>query len=470
MDGLPLNQIALSVTDVQRTHRWYRDVFGFLPAGGTYTFTGLLPSKVQGLPGASSVCWWLNDQQDFFQLELFEFSSPRVRPLPEDWRPCDIGYTTIGLHVADLDATLDRLARRHGAPLTDPIGEPGRRRVAIRDPEGILLELLEDDPRGPDRRARPRPHVPVVTRFVTLSVPDLARARHTWIDVLGLPEATDVVLHRPEHEALWGLAGASRRSFCAWAGDVLIEVVEYDDPRGAPWPADYRISDQGLLNIAFGFRDRSALDAMIRRCQSGGLRPNWNKLSVAGLWEVVYVDDELGFSIELLYVRDLPRLPLRINEIELGFAPKSPPIQHVSASTTVRVPPEVVWDALADVEGMAAWSPYRRTAVLESGVDGGLLGQRRRLSSGPGGMAVTEDIVVVEAPHRLEYRVVEGFGVRFTHGFVTLDDDPDGGTRVTWEVQLRPRVPGATAVTQRIVDDLVAGLARRVDAAVSEEV
>src|ERR1035437_3593054 len=100
MPELPLNQIAISVADVQRSHRWYRDIFGYQESGGTYMFVPLLGSaKVQGVPDATSVCWWLMDQQEFFQIELFQFSKPTPQPLPEDWRPCDIGYTTIGILV-----------------------------------------------------------------------------------------------------------------------------------------------------------------------------------------------------------------------------------------------------------------------------------------------------------------------------------------------------------------------------------
>ena len=124
-DAPPLCQVAFSVTDLRRTHTWYRDVFGFLPAGRTSLNRGPLASLVQGLPRAASTCWWLVDQQEFFQLEIFQFASPPVRPKPVDWRPCDIGYTLVGLHVADFAETLDRLRRRGVEPLTQPIGPRG---------------------------------------------------------------------------------------------------------------------------------------------------------------------------------------------------------------------------------------------------------------------------------------------------------------------------------------------------------
>jgi catechol 2,3-dioxygenase-like lactoylglutathione lyase family enzyme len=325
-EGLPLNQIAFSVTDLVRTHRWYQDVFGYVPAGGTDMFRGRISAHVQGVKGVASSCWWLVDKQDFFQLELFEVERPEVRPLPPGWRPCDIGYTTVGLHVADFDATLQRLNERRTPPLTEPAGPSGSRRVCVRDPEGVLLEVMEDDPRGPWRRPRPRSDVPVVTRFVTVSVPDLESARRTWIDALGLSPATGVRLHGPEHEMLWGLDGARRETMLLWAGDVLVEVVQYLHPVGRPWPQDYRITDQGLLNIAFGFRDRRQLEEVRRRCESLGIHGNWRVFSFAGLWAVVYVNDPMGFSVELLHVRPWRRrLPVHINAIELGFEPAPPP-------------------------------------------------------------------------------------------------------------------------------------------------
>jgi catechol 2,3-dioxygenase-like lactoylglutathione lyase family enzyme len=310
-----LCQIASSVTDLRRTHAWYRDGLGFTTAGGTNTFVGPIASMVQGLPRAASTCWWLVDRQDFFQLELFQFRSPVARPLPADWRPCDIGYTMIGVHVDDLDATLARVTAEGTPPLTEPIGEPGARRACVRDPEGVLIELREDDPRGPERRERPRPQIGPAVRSITLSVADLERSLRTFRDVLGLVPSE--VLHDPGHEALWGLDGAQAERAVLWAGDIAIELASYADPAGRPWPEDYRISDQGLLNVAFGFRNRGEFKAAVAACRDAGLRANGPVLRL-GAWSVVYVNDDQGFSIELLHVE-------RFYEGRMGFRPRRAP-------------------------------------------------------------------------------------------------------------------------------------------------
>lgn len=312
-----LSQIALSVSDLRRSQRWYRDVLGLEPAGGTSLFAGPLATLVQGVPRSASTCWWLVDRQDFFQIELFEFRSPLVRALPHGWRPCDVGYTMVGFSVEDLDATLVRAREAGSLPLTDPMGSSGARRVCLRDPDGVLLELMEDDPRAAPPRERPRPNIPAVTRAVTLSVPDLDRSRAFFVDVLGLEPARGVELHRPEHEALWGLEGAKRDSIALWADDMLIEVVSYSDPVGRPWPNGYRISDLGLLNIAFGFRDRAGFEAACARCREAGHRGNGPPVRL-GAWSVIYVNDDQGFSVELLHVEPWYRG-------QMGFRPKGAP-------------------------------------------------------------------------------------------------------------------------------------------------
>lgn len=295
-----LCQIALSVKDVRRAHSFYRDVLGFLPAGGTESFRGPAASLVQGLPDAASICWWLVEQRDFMQLEMFQFESPPVRPLPADWRPCDIGYTRIGLQVRELDAVLARLDGEGVRPLGPMLGAPGSRRVCVRDPDGVVLELMEEDPRPGRPTRRLRPEVPVIARSVTASVPDLARARRFWVDTLGLPEARGVTLHTPEHQALWGLPGATSESLLLEAGDFLVELVRYVDPPGKPWPEGYRISDQGILNVALGFRDKETFYAIHRRVVDGGYRPNSDPVDL-GDGGVVYVNDDQGFSVELLF-------------------------------------------------------------------------------------------------------------------------------------------------------------------------
>jgi catechol 2,3-dioxygenase-like lactoylglutathione lyase family enzyme len=156
-----------------------------------------------------------------------------------------------------------------------------------------------------------------VARSITLSVPDLERSRRFFVDVLGLGVPEGIALHQPEHEALWGLEGAKRDSLVLTAEDFLVELVQYTDPVGRPWPPGYRISDQGVLNVAFGFRSHRELEIAYRRCRAAGHEGNSRPLRF-GLWSVVYANDDQGFSVELLHLA-------RSFERWMGFAPRRTP-------------------------------------------------------------------------------------------------------------------------------------------------
>jgi catechol 2,3-dioxygenase-like lactoylglutathione lyase family enzyme len=456
IDQPPLCQIAFSVMNLRRTYRWYQDAFGFVPSGGTRLFRGPLASRVQGLPNAASTCWWLVDQQDFFQLEMFQFASPPVRRLPGDWRACDIGYSMVGLHVADFEATLARLAAARVQLLTEPLGPAGARRACVRDPEGVLVEVMEDDPRLAPALPRLRPEIPVAARSITLSVPDLERSRRFFGDTLGLPEVPRVRLHGPEHEELWGLGGAQRQSLVLSAGELLVELVQYSEPKGKPRPEGYRISDQGLLNIALGFRRKADFDAAYARCLAAGHKGNWRPLNL-GAWSVVYVNDDQGFSVELLFVRPWYDRPM-------GFRPARP---YVVVRARIAAARPVVWERLCDHEGMVNWSPFSAVTLIRAGVpERNGLGAVRRMRGL--GMTIEEEVVRWEPPARYDYRLNTGAPIRGHHGHVMLRE-VEGGTEVRWAIGFQPTVPGTgwliRALLQRAIGDMLQRFKRQIESA-----
>ncbi len=65
----------------------------------------------------------------------------------------------------------------------------------------------------------------------------------------------------------------------------------------------YRISDHGILNVAFGFREGDAIKDMVRRMVDGGFKPNSELVSSAGQVMVTYLNDPQGFNVEVLMVK-----------------------------------------------------------------------------------------------------------------------------------------------------------------------
>jgi hypothetical protein len=95
---------------------------------------------------------------------MFQFERPVARLMADDFRPCDIGYARIGVWVADFDRTLTRLGRLDSPPLTEPLGPDGARRACVRNPDGVYVEIMEDDPLSGARLAPSRSACPVAVR------------------------------------------------------------------------------------------------------------------------------------------------------------------------------------------------------------------------------------------------------------------------------------------------------------------
>jgi catechol 2,3-dioxygenase-like lactoylglutathione lyase family enzyme len=446
-----MNQIAMSVTDLPRTHAWYTGAFGFVPASGTNAFKGIIAEKVQGVPGARSSCWWLGDQQEFFQLELFQFARPETRLLSDDWSPADIGYSSLMLHVRDFDETLERLKILGSNPITPPLGELGNRRVCVKDPEGVLLELFETDPLG-HRGLLVNPEVPVLTLGVTVSVPDMDESLQYFRDVLGMVETPELKLHLPEHEFLWGLAGAKSQRRVLWAGESLVELVQYLDPLGEPVREDYRISDQGLLNIALGFRSKRVFSAIYQRCLKAGIQANWRPLNM-GAWNVVYVNSAQRFSVELLQVQ-----PWYDGQMGFSHRKASPNLavqgrRNLTVEFHFEATPEQLWIALSDHESMGDWWPQKNISLITEGSPErngvGAVRQMRGL-----GAVLEEEVVAWNEGAGYDYRLRKGAPIKDHSGSIRIL--PDGkNTLVQWRIEFRPMIPGSGAITQWVLRRLI---------------
>lgn len=109
------------------------------------------------------------------------------------------------------------------------------------------------------------------------------------------------------------------------------------------------------------------------------------------------------------------------------------------------VTPDLVWPHISEAALLSAWSDVEITPFSPgpSGLDIEA-GARRRvlIPFGPTTVVADEVLVEVSPPHRFVYRVVEGGGLRYHRGTITLAPTPDGGTELSWSVRMVPRIPG----------------------------
>jgi catechol 2,3-dioxygenase-like lactoylglutathione lyase family enzyme len=294
-------QLALSTMDLSRTHWWYQRALGFLAAGERRYRDAPQFAAVPDLPDAALDVWCLVGRQPFMQIEMIEFTRPRMRPRREGWQRSDVGYAAVGIHVQDFDGALNRIARTSGELLSEPVGRPGHRRVCLFDPDGTLVELMERHPLTSTITTEAHHDVPAICS-VSLVVPDLEGARRFWVGVLGCVEMAGNALHEPEHESLWGLAGARPETSVVRSGTMLVELVQYRGPVSRARRAGYLISDQGILNVAFGSTNGEEFDRAYSKAVAHGFRGHTAPWTVPDVATVVYLSDPQGFSVELLHV------------------------------------------------------------------------------------------------------------------------------------------------------------------------
>ena len=287
-----LNQIAIVVEDADASVAFYEGLFGLPRVGGT-VFHGKATERVQALPDPRLIAHWLMDDREYFQLELFQYESPRSRSFARGRRPWDIGYSRVALEVNDPVAVHALCARRRVAGLSPIAPIRGQPHFSLLDPNGVLLEVCPASQPVPAR---------VGARFagVALSVPSLDLALRSFCDAVGCPLVSDMP---PDKGVLWREPPARKRSVLLDAGSAWLEITKYAEPAPLPWPEGYRICDYGIMNVAFGFREAAKLRSAWARMERGGFRPHGELASSAGQVVVGYMDDPQAFNVELLMVR-----------------------------------------------------------------------------------------------------------------------------------------------------------------------
>ena len=453
--ALPFNQIAFAVIDLRRTEAWWREGLGFLPAGGNRQLfrPPLSDGHVQKLPGLAMTCWCMVGRNDWAQLEMFQYEKPNSRLMPDDYLPNNIGYTRCGIWVEDFDAALAQLDLIGTQPLTAPVGAAGQRRVCVRNPDGVYVELMEDDPL-PAQSAVGRLDCPVAIRTATMSTPDIGKSAEFIINGLGMQEVA-IALHTDEHEALWGLAGArcERRVFVGGTANetILLEVVQYLKPLGKPWPEDYRLCDQGILNICFGDpQSGKGVYAQLEQSRAHGAVPTTPKVLDMNLVGCVYVDDPLGFSYEFMWAKPgwahkaFGFVPTRMDERpELDN-------QRVECSLRIAASPEALFAELGNHEGLTAWSGLGHVRLDKSGLLERNGRFAERIVSSPVG-TIREQITEWQPGQGYRYRILEGSPFVGYWGHVQLTPEGDQ-TRVDWTIRFRSRIPGMGGVFSKVIE------------------
>jgi uncharacterized protein YndB with AHSA1/START domain len=108
-------------------------------------------------------------------------------------------------------------------------------------------------------------------------------------------------------------------------------------------------------------------------------------------------------------------------------------------SQTTDLTPESLWQLLSDVDGWVKWNGGIESLVLDGPV---AVGTTFRMTP-PGEDTVTSTIVDLQPGHLItDLTELDGVAVRVEH---RLDPQPDGGTVVTYRVEVSGAIPDEVA-------------------------
>ena len=271
-----VEDVALTVEDLDRAVPFYRDALSFVPVDTT-TLSGPSVDRLVGVFGARMRRVTMRLGQE--TIRLVEFRSRQGRPIPPDSRSNDLWFQHIAIVVSDMEQAYDRV-RSHGVthvsprPQTLPASIPAAAGISafyFKDPTGNALELIHYPPdKGRDRWHRATDALFRGIDHTAIATADTEESLAFYRDQLGFEVAGGSVNVGPEQERLTGVFGA-RVQITALrppGGGIGIELLDYQAPStGRPLPADTKANDlwHGHVRVRTG-----ALDATTQRLLDAG--------------------------------------------------------------------------------------------------------------------------------------------------------------------------------------------------------
>lgn len=137
-----VHHVGITVGDLDRSVDWYCTNFGLREIVRNH-LEGDVISKQTDLPGTEIDVALLAGSNTI--VELLCYGSPAGRPYT--LRTCDVGAAHVCIVVGDLDATCREMRSRGVEFHAEPCSLIGNERmVYVRDPDGIMVELLQTTP------------------------------------------------------------------------------------------------------------------------------------------------------------------------------------------------------------------------------------------------------------------------------------------------------------------------------------
>ena len=147
---LGIDHSAIAISNTEQSLQFYCDLLGMQVEGGSLNWRET-QARMDNLPGAEVRITALRPTHGGLGIELLDYLvPPKGRPMPNDWRSCDIAHMQVELVVNDIEQAVDIL-RENGVEVvssrvvkfTDS-SYPYRQGCLVKDPDGHgMLAITE---------------------------------------------------------------------------------------------------------------------------------------------------------------------------------------------------------------------------------------------------------------------------------------------------------------------------------------
>jgi lactoylglutathione lyase len=142
-----VHHVAMTVSDLERSATFYEQGLGYRRTLRAEVKGADIERSLELPPGTVGQVQYLQGPSQIGQLELIEWSTGEGRPPAKDHAIYGPFLLSFQVPKPELREVLDRLVALGGTPLSEPIRSELQNygpidAVALRDPDGVLLELV----------------------------------------------------------------------------------------------------------------------------------------------------------------------------------------------------------------------------------------------------------------------------------------------------------------------------------------
>jgi catechol 2,3-dioxygenase-like lactoylglutathione lyase family enzyme len=149
---------ALIVSDLDRSARFYEEMFGLSEVYAQGELSHDAGAKLLGMPGTVKIRYRILKAEKNLNrgmVGLFELTNPRPPTVEKQRKSVNVGDACLVFYCADLDAVYRKLVAGGHMVLCPPThlqvtAAKGQPEMTFFDPDGVLINLIQRDPSNPN--------------------------------------------------------------------------------------------------------------------------------------------------------------------------------------------------------------------------------------------------------------------------------------------------------------------------------